>query len=286
MMQKMEEMLKNHRDIKAAYEAAKDAGDASGFEKAKADMRALHEELEAQGDEFCFVFNLFAEMDERGNEHIDLHDVIWEPEKTIETLRKFGVETFVFSSGWSRAVDTAWAFVQAGCKLEGMVELNDRFSYFEENPAKRHGYLFRIVYEEPKEEYVCREAIDGRLDDLYERLVDGRAHVSRAGEIVRAMARLGYRWNVHREMMGTEGGEVTCNPAANFLIMALDIETSIQLHQLFYTAWCLSDKAYTRELRAVYHRVLDFLETHPELEKVFDDQSMYTFGAEYDKEVD
>ena len=283
-MRKIDELYNRHQEIKAAYEAAKKAGDDVAREKARADMRALREELDAQGDEFCFVFNLLVEMDERGNEHIDLHDVIWEPEKTIETLRKYGVETFVFSSGWSSAVETAWAFVQAGCKLEGMVEINDRYSYFDEGQKKRHGYLFTIVY--PQEKYVCREAIDGRLDDLFERLVEGRTQVSRAGEIVRAMSRLGYRWNVYREVIGTEAGEITCTPAAEFLIAVLDIDTSVALYRLLGNAWCLSDEAYTRELRAIYHRVLDFLAAHPELEELFDDLSMYTFGAEYDKEID
>lgn len=284
MMKKMHEMLNNHEAIKAAYEAAKAANDESGVEKAKADMRALREELEAQGDDFCFVYNLYVEMDERKNEHIDLNDVIWKPEETIAVLRKFGVETFVFSSGWSSAVDVAWAFVQAGCKLEGMVEINDRFSAFDEEPRKRHGYLFTIVY--PQEEYICREAIDGRLDDLYERLVEGREEVSVAGEIVRAMARLGFRWNVYHEKVGTDEGAVSCDPAAMYLIMTVDVATSYMLHALRFEAWRLSDKEYTHKLRDVYHGVLAFLEDHSELAEKAADRSMYTFGAVYDKEVD
>ena len=131
--------------IRAAYNTAKETGNEAGIEKAKADMRSLNEEIGAKGDAYAFVYRLYQEMKEAGNEHIDLHDTIRDEAKMIETLRSLGVESFTFSSGWSSAVESAWIFQQNGCKLEGLVELyglNRDWTTGERE--KVHGYLFRL----------------------------------------------------------------------------------------------------------------------------------------------
>ena len=85
--------------IRAAYNTAKETGNKAGIEKAKADMRSLNEEIGEKGDAYAFVYRLYQEMKEAGNEHIDLHDTIRDEAKMIETLRSLGVESFTFSSG-------------------------------------------------------------------------------------------------------------------------------------------------------------------------------------------
>ena len=130
--------------IKNAYYAAEKAGDEAGKEKARADIRSLNEEIAAKGDAYAFVYRLYKEMKEVGNEHIDLHDTIRDEAKMIETLRSLGVESFTFSSGWSSAVESAWIFQQNGCRLEGLIELNSQYKDLEGNREKAHGYLFSI----------------------------------------------------------------------------------------------------------------------------------------------
>ena len=100
--------------IRAAYNTAKETGNEDGIEKAKADMRSLNEAIGAKGDAYAFVYRLYQEMKEAGNEHIDLHDTIRDEAKMIETLRSLGVESFTFSSGWSSAVESAWIFQENG----------------------------------------------------------------------------------------------------------------------------------------------------------------------------
>ena len=69
--------------IIAAYNAAKETGNEAGIEKAKADMRSLNEEIGAKGDAYAFVYRLYREMKECGNEHIDLHDAIHDELKVL-----------------------------------------------------------------------------------------------------------------------------------------------------------------------------------------------------------
>ena len=131
--------------IRAAYNTAKETGNEAGIEKAKADMRSLNEAIGVKGDAYAFVYRLYQEMKEAGNEHIDLHDTIRDEAKMIKTLRSLGVESFTFSSGWSSAVESAWLFQQNGCRLEGLIELNGTTKdWITGEREKVHGYLFSI----------------------------------------------------------------------------------------------------------------------------------------------
>ena len=58
-----------------------------------------------------------------------------------------------------------------------------------------------------------------RINQLFEELVpaSGKAE-NLAGELVRAMARIGYRWYNDGNQVGIGYGRETCNPAARFLI--------------------------------------------------------------------
>ena len=132
-------------EIRAAYNTAKETGNEVRIEKVKAEMRRLNEEIGEKGDAYTFVYRLYKEMKEAGNEHIDLHDTIRDEAKMIETLRSLGVESFTFSSGWSSAVESAWIFQQNGCRLEGLIELNSIHKDWTTGEREKvHGYLFSI----------------------------------------------------------------------------------------------------------------------------------------------
>ena len=77
----------------------------------------------------------------------NISEVVWDNEaaKLIEAMRQNGIERFTFSSGWSHAVETAWLFKEAGCTLEGLVEINSRYTgWNSDEHEKAHGYLFRV----------------------------------------------------------------------------------------------------------------------------------------------
>lgn len=84
---------------------------------------------------------------DNGNEHLDIDwpIIAGEAEELVTHMRKHGVEAFTFSSGWSDAVEAAWSFQKAGCKLAGLVEINSQYiEPFSNEREKTHGYLFRL----------------------------------------------------------------------------------------------------------------------------------------------
>lgn len=131
--------------IKDAYHMCKQRGDENGMEEARSLMRKHLDEIAEKGDAYAFVYRLYQEMKEAGNEHIDLHDTIRDEAKMIKTLRSLGVESFTFSSGWSSAVESAWIFQENGCRLQGLIELNGTAKdWITGEREKVHGYLFSI----------------------------------------------------------------------------------------------------------------------------------------------
>ena len=135
------------QELKAQYNAAKEAGNEAGVQAARDAYNALMEDIGAAGDNSIRIYRLYEEARDCGNEYIDFHEVIWDKDVAgmIAALRENGISHFTFSSGWSGAVDTAWLFTQNGCRLEGLVEINSQHKAFgSEEYEKLHGYLFSI----------------------------------------------------------------------------------------------------------------------------------------------
>lgn len=135
------------QQIKARYDKAEKQNNTEGMEAARKSYQQLSERIEKQGASYVKVYRLYEDAVERGNEYIDLNDAIWEKDVAdlIQNLRENGVDHFTFSSTWSGAVEIAWLFTQNGCTLEGLVEINSRFTdTFTGEREKVHGYLFAI----------------------------------------------------------------------------------------------------------------------------------------------
>lgn len=136
-----------HQEIKAQYEEAKAAGSEEGIAQARSDHRALMDSAEATGKAFARIYRMYEDAMDVGNNYIDLSDIheYQNEAETIACFREYGVEAFTFSSGWSSAVDSAWAFTQNGCILQGMVEINTNYPNLEgEGYEKRHAFLFKV----------------------------------------------------------------------------------------------------------------------------------------------
>ena len=149
----MKEMLKNEiareLELREKYaEARKNNDEAEKQAIRKAHMELKGEILE-QGNGYHRVFELGLEAAERGNEYIDIHDCLYDQDVAplLDSLREAGAERITFSSTWSSSAEIGWLFLQNGCKLEGMVEVNGDFRYdFDGNGyfEKRHGYLYSL----------------------------------------------------------------------------------------------------------------------------------------------
>ena len=100
-----------------------------------------------KGTEYAKAFRLFTEAWDKGNNYIDFNDTLKDEEvpKFVETLRSLGFRKFTFSSSWSGAVETAWAFIKNGCLLEGMIEINgEPRDIFSDEYEKIHAFLFNL----------------------------------------------------------------------------------------------------------------------------------------------
>ena len=104
---------------------------------------------------------------------------------------------------------------------------------------------------------------DDRINSLFDELVpaSGKAE-SLAGEIIRATARIGYRYYNDGDMIGTGYGKETCNPAARFLLDKLPME----LTGFICKMWEEDDEArYEVTLEEFIGSIADYIESHPEL---------------------
>lgn len=102
-----------------------------------------------------------------------------------------------------------------------------------------------------------------RINDLFDELVpaSGKAE-NLAGEIVRAAARIAYRYYNDGDMVGKGYGKETCNPAARFLLHKLPEE----LTNFIYDLWMETlEMKYEAALEKFLGGIADYVEGHPEL---------------------
>ena len=130
-----------------AYDEAKRNNDENGMNAAREAYQTWEKVIGAKDQTYINLYRLYRDAQKRGNELIDLSDVVWDNqvEPLIASFREYGIERFTFSSGWSSAVETAWLFTELGCKLEGLVEINGQTKAFMSDELKKvHGYLFSV----------------------------------------------------------------------------------------------------------------------------------------------
>lgn len=135
------------QEIEARYDAAELKNDQAAMEQARADHFALEADIQAQGKPFELLYSLYAAAMKVGNQYIDLSELheYRDTKELIDSFREYGVEAFTFSSGWSSATESAWAFLQNGCTLAGMAEINGPHKAFgSDTYEKRPAFLFRV----------------------------------------------------------------------------------------------------------------------------------------------
>lgn len=135
------------QEIEARYDNAELKNDSVAMEQARTDHFALEASIQAQGKPFELLYSLYAAAMKVGNEYIDLSELheYRDAKELIDSFREYGVEAFTFSSGWSSATESAWAFLQNGCALAGMVEINGQHKAFGSDTYEKHpAFLFRV----------------------------------------------------------------------------------------------------------------------------------------------
>ena len=122
--------------------------------------------------------------------------------------------------------------------------------------------------------------VENRIHELFEGLVpsEGKADTV-AGEIIRAISRIGYRNYNDGDHVGVGYGKETCNPAARYLMSLKDEGIRNAISDLWGV---VDDELYDTRLAVLEMRVLEYFEAHPELKTTENTVDIWDFRTEYD----
>ena len=124
------------------------------------------------------------------------------------------------------------------------------------------------------------KTIEEKLNGLFDELVPatGKADTA-AGEIVRAICRIGYRNYNDGDHIGQGYGRETCNPAARFLAKKCDDRVA----RCVGDAWGIFlDDLYDEALEKLEIAVCEYLDAHPELKTTPNDEDMFDYRDPYE----
>lgn len=123
-MEMIERFYGRNEELEKKFDAAEKVGDAQTMQACRDAYQELVKEVRVEGKDFGDMMRLYSEMKQQGNSRLDLSGTYRKPEEVIRIFREFGVKEFTFSSTWSSAIQTSWAFTQLGCTLKGMTEVH------------------------------------------------------------------------------------------------------------------------------------------------------------------
>ena len=134
-------------ELKTRFQTAKTEKNTEAMDQVRSEREALGKSIEAKGADFALMYDYYEDARQRGNEHIDISECYEYRDEAalIASFRACGIHSFTFSSGWSSAVEAAWAFIQNGCTLMGMIEINAKTKTWDgDSYEKCPAYLFSI----------------------------------------------------------------------------------------------------------------------------------------------
>lgn len=125
-------------------------------------------------------------------------------------------------------------------------------------------------------------AVETRINELFDELVppSGKADTV-AGEIIRAISRIGYRYFNDGDRIGIGYGRETCNPAARYLLTVCNDEVKKIIDEIWGV---YLDSVYEEILDRLKEAVLNFVESNPELKTTPNGTDMW--DCKTDEDVD
>ena len=74
----------------------------------------------------CKAYRAWSHSIEKGNEELEMDDFLWDREVTdfIDTLRKAGIETFVYTNQSTAVMENIHDFEANGCRLDGLTKIH------------------------------------------------------------------------------------------------------------------------------------------------------------------
>ena len=152
-MEELKRLYERERTIKKGYEEASARWDKeAGKDETKAwaaEYKTFCEEVRKKPAELQALYRMYSSQQDRGNGYIDIDEngctTMSGPAGCIKILKEYGFESFTFSSTWSSAIETAWAFQEAGCTLEKIIIINAAYKDFDGKEFEKiPAYLFKI----------------------------------------------------------------------------------------------------------------------------------------------
>lgn len=119
---------------------------------------------------------------------------------------------------------------------------------------------------------------ENKINALFEELVPSKGKADTvAGEIIRAVSRIGYRNYNDGDHIGVGYGKETCNPAARYLMKNAGEEVADAIADI----WGIEpDNLYDNGLAVVEEAVLKYIELHPELRTTANSEDMWDYRDE------
>lgn len=127
--------------------------------------------------------------------------------------------------------------------------------------------------------FYTQTLVEKKIEEMFERLVPVSGSCETvAGEIVRALTKIVYRFYNDGDCIGVNYGNETCNAAARYLCKTCDstVEKFIK-----YALW--GDRYYDEDINELENYVYEFLINHKELETTPNNEDFYDYESENDK---
>lgn len=123
-----------------------------------------------------------------------------------------------------------------------------------------------------------------RMNELFSELVpdSGKAE-SKAGEIIRATSRIGYRWFNDGDMVNRGYGKETCNAAARFLMNNCNHNIEQVLSLMGHDGY-ISDEDYSDLLEELCEEVILFVDENPGLREAPTEDMFDWFNEDEDRD--
>lgn len=83
----------------------------------------------------CKAYRAWMHTIEREEDEVDMNDFLWdrEVEDFVDTLRKAGIESFIYTNQSTAVMENIHGFTAAGCKMEGLCKIERTERRFGEN---------------------------------------------------------------------------------------------------------------------------------------------------------
>ena len=124
---------------------------------------------------------------------------------------------------------------------------------------------------------------EDRINALFKELVPASGPADTvAGEIIRAICRIGYRWVNDGDQLGIGYGKQTCNPAGRYLAEKCSESIEKLVWDLMYDPIYDDsyDGAYDKALKKLEEGIIDYLDKHPELKTTKNEEDFWDYTVE------